>query len=86
MVIGTLPDRPQGLGIHTELFCQSHVDLIEAGCVTNTHKGLYEGVSVGTFALGDRRLYRLAGGEPRRSPCCRSRRSTPSRYWPGSGR
>jgi acyl-CoA hydrolase len=58
MVIGTLLADRKELGIHTEMFCQAHVDLIEAGCVTNTHKGLYDGVSVGTFALGESRLYR----------------------------
>jgi 4-hydroxybutyrate CoA-transferase len=40
------------------MFCQSHLDLIEAGSVTNAHKGLYDGVSVATFALGEQRLYR----------------------------
>ena len=58
MVIGRLLGSRRELGIHTELFCQSHMDLIEAGCVTNAHKGLYDGVSVGTFALGEDKLYR----------------------------
>jgi acyl-CoA hydrolase len=58
MVIGRLLAERKELGIHTELFCQSHVDLIEAGSVTNAHKGLHDGVSVGTFAIGPERLYR----------------------------
>ena len=58
MGIGRLLSARKELGIHTELFCQSHVDLIEAGSVTNTHKGLYNGVSVATFALGEEKLYR----------------------------
>jgi acyl-CoA hydrolase len=58
MVIGKLLSSRRELGIHTELFCQSHVDLIEAGCVTNAHKGLYDGLSVATFALGEDKLYR----------------------------
>src|SRR5207244_6872654 len=58
MVIGRLLSSRRELGIHTELFCQSHMDLIEAGCVTNAHKGLYDGVSVATFALGEEKLYR----------------------------
>jgi acyl-CoA hydrolase len=58
MVIGRLLAGRKELGIHTELFCQSHVDLIEAGSVTNAHKGLHDGVSVATFALGQERLYR----------------------------
>jgi acyl-CoA hydrolase len=58
MVIGRLLADRKELGIHSELFCDSHLDLIEAGSVTNVHKGLYDGVSVATFALGEQRLYR----------------------------
>ncbi len=64
MVIGRLLVDRKDLGIHTELFCQSHLDLIEAGSVTNAHKGLYDGVSVGTFALGEQRLYRWLAENP----------------------
>src|SRR5262249_43833198 len=58
MSIGKLLVGRKDLGIHSEMFCRSHLDLIEAGSVTNTHKGLYDGVSVATFALGDADLYR----------------------------
>jgi acyl-CoA hydrolase len=58
MVIGKLLRSRKNLGIHTEMFCQSHLDLIEAGSVSNDHKGVYDGVSVATFALGEQRLYR----------------------------
>src|SRR5437867_2685487 len=58
MSIGKLLVGRKDLGIHSEMFCQSHVDLIEAGSVTNAHKGLYDGVSVATFALGEEKLYR----------------------------
>ena len=64
MVIGRLLADRKDLGIHTELFCQSHLDLIEAGSVTNAHKGLYDGVSVATFALGEQRLYRWLEENP----------------------
>jgi 4-hydroxybutyrate CoA-transferase len=64
MVIGRLLAERKELGIHTEMFCQSHVDLIEAGSVSNAHKGLYDGFSVGTFALGERRLYRWLTDNP----------------------
>jgi 4-hydroxybutyrate CoA-transferase len=64
MVIGRLLADRKELGIHTELFCQSHVDLIEAGSVTNAHKGLHNGVSVATFALGEQRLYRWVKENP----------------------
>jgi acyl-CoA hydrolase len=62
MSIGRLLNARKELGIHTELFCQSHVDLIEAGSVTNAHKGLFDGVSVATFALGEEKLYRWLEG------------------------
>jgi len=58
MGVGRLLSTRKNLGIHSELFCQSHVDLIEAGSVTNANKGLYDGVSVATFALGEEKLYR----------------------------
>lgn len=58
MVIGKLLAQRRELGIHSEMFCRSHLDLIEAGSVSNAHKGLYDGVSVATFALGDDYLYR----------------------------
>jgi acyl-CoA hydrolase len=64
MVIGTLLTDRKGLGIHSEMFCQAHVDLIEAGSVTNAHKGLYDGISVATFALGEDRLYRWVNDNP----------------------
>ena len=64
MVIGRLLTDRKDLGIHSEMFCQAHVDLIEAGSVTNAHKGLYDGVSVATFALGEDRLYRWVNENP----------------------
>lgn len=57
MAIGHLLEERRELGIHTEMFCDAHIDLIEAGAVTNAHKGLYDGQSVATFALGSRRLH-----------------------------
>ena len=45
------------LGIHTELFTESMVDLIEAGVVTNLCKKLNTGKSVASFAWGSQRMY-----------------------------
>src|SRR5262249_39946529 len=64
MVIGTLLTDRKELGVHSEMFCQAHVDLIEAGSVTNSHKGLYDGVSIAPFALGEDRLYRWVADNP----------------------
>ena len=57
MTVGTLLCECTGLGIHTEMFCEAHIDLVEAGAVTNRHKGLYDGLSVATFGLGTTRLH-----------------------------
>jgi acyl-CoA hydrolase len=64
MSIGKLLCGRKDLGIHSEMFCRSHLELIEAGSVSNAHKGLYDGVSVATFALGDDRLYRWLDDNP----------------------
>ncbi|MBQ6899748.1 MAG: acetyl-CoA hydrolase [Firmicutes bacterium] len=45
------------LGIHTELFNQPMLDLIENGNVTNKHKGFMDGKTVYSFALGTEKLY-----------------------------
>jgi len=45
------------LGIHTEMFTESMIDLYECGAVTNRKKTLWPGKFVFTFALGSRRMY-----------------------------
>ena len=45
-----------GYGIHSEMFTNGLMKLHEAGKVTN-RKGLYDGVSVATFAAGSQALY-----------------------------
>ncbi len=45
------------LGIHTGVFTDSMIDLIEAGVVTGMKKSLNPGKAVHTCALGSRRLY-----------------------------
>ena len=47
------------LGIHTELFNQPMLALIENGNVTNKHKGFLDGKNVYAFALGNEKLYRF---------------------------
>jgi acyl-CoA hydrolase len=64
MTIGKLLAGRKDLGIHSEMFCRSHLDLIEAGSVSNAHTGIHKGVSVATFALGDDRLYRWLDDNP----------------------
>jgi acyl-CoA hydrolase len=47
----------QHLGIHTELISDGVMDLVERGVVTGVAKQLNRTKTVGTFALGSRRLY-----------------------------
>jgi acyl-CoA hydrolase len=44
-------------GIHSEMFTTGLMRLHRAGKVTNARKGIFEGFSVSTFALGSRELY-----------------------------
>jgi acyl-CoA hydrolase len=50
------------LGIHTEMFVDGMIDLIEAGKVTGRHKRTYKGKIVYTFAMGTRRCYDFLNG------------------------
>ena len=52
------------LGIHTEMFTEGMVELIEAGAVDNTQKTLYKGKTIATFALGSKRLYDFIDDNP----------------------
>lgn len=51
-----------GYGVHSEMFTTGLMRLHEAGKVTNTAKGVFDGVSVTTFALGIADLYRWLDG------------------------
>lgn len=52
------------LGIHTEMFVDGMVDLIEKGLVTNARKTLNPGKTVFTFTAGSRRTYDFLDGNP----------------------
>ena len=45
------------LGIHTEMFTDSIIDMIESGAVTGKRKALDRGKVVASFCLGTRKLY-----------------------------
>lgn len=62
--IGALPDAvllslkdKKNLGIHSEMFSDGVVDLVEAGVITNQCKTLHPGKFVANFIMGSRRLY-----------------------------
>ena len=52
------------LGIHSEMFNESMVDLIEAGVVNNSKKNLNPGKAIHCFAAGSSRLYEFMNRNP----------------------
>lgn len=52
------------LGIHTEMITDGMVDLMLSGAVNNSKKQLLPGKTLGTFALGTRRLYEFMHENP----------------------
>jgi acyl-CoA hydrolase len=52
------------LGIHTEMFTDSVVDLVEAGAITGNAKERNRGKIVTAFVLGTERLYRFMDDNP----------------------
>ena len=52
------------LGIHTEMFTDVVVDLVERGVVTGARKELNRGKIVSAFMLGTQRLYRFVHDNP----------------------
>lgn len=71
MGIGAIPDAVlgylgshKGLGIHTEMFSDGVVPLIEKGVITNEHKRVMPGKVVSTFVLGTRRVYDFVDDNP----------------------
>ena len=71
MGIGAIPDAvlrrlfdKHDLGVHTEMFSDSVVDLAEAGVVTNRRKHLHPGRIVTSFVMGTKRLYDYVDDNP----------------------
>jgi len=71
MGIGAIPDAvlqflydKKDLGIHTELFSDSVIDLVEAGVVTSARKTLHRGKIIAGFMLGTKRLYKWVHDNP----------------------
>ncbi len=62
--IGAIPDavglalrEKKHLGLHTELFTDSMVELIQCGAVDNSMKPIHTGKTVSAFAYGSKRMY-----------------------------
>jgi acyl-CoA hydrolase len=71
MGIGTIPNAVldalkdhKDLGIHTEMFADGIIPLVEKGVITGDKKKKYRGRIVGTFALGSQKLYDFMDDNP----------------------
>ena len=71
MGIGAIPDAvlarlfdKHELGIHTEMFSDRVIDLVEAGVVTNRRKKVHPGRIATAFVVGSRRLYDFVDDNP----------------------
>jgi 4-hydroxybutyrate CoA-transferase len=69
--IGAIPDavlkylfEKKDLGIHTELFSDGIIDLVEAGVLTNARKTLHQGKIIAGFIIGTKRLYDWVDDNP----------------------
>jgi acyl-CoA hydrolase len=71
MGIGAIPDAvlarltsKRDLGVHTEMFSDRLVDLIESGAVTNRFKAVHPGRTVTSFVIGSKRLFDFVNDNP----------------------
>ncbi len=71
MGIGAIPDAvlqrlfdKHDLGVHTEMFSDRVVDLVEAGVITNLRKQVHRGRITTSFVAGSRRLYDFVDDNP----------------------
>ncbi|MDX1418419.1 MAG: acetyl-CoA hydrolase/transferase C-terminal domain-containing protein [Rubricoccaceae bacterium] len=71
MGIGAIPDAVlaaltghRDLGVHTEMFSDGVIDLVERGVITGAQKRVHPGKLVSTFLMGSRRLYDFVDDNP----------------------
>lgn len=71
MGIGSIPDQVlknlgghKDLGIHTEMFSDGIIPLIESGVINNKYKAINVGRSVTGFMVGTKRLYDFVNDNP----------------------
>lgn len=71
MGIGAIPDAAlaclgnhRDLGVHTEMFSDGLIDLVEKGVITGVHKRKHPGVIVSGFVVGSRKLYDFVDDNP----------------------
>lgn len=71
MGIGGIPDAVlskltdhRDLGVHTEMFSDGLVDLVERGIVTGAYKTIHPGKIVATFVMGTEKVYKFIDDNP----------------------
>lgn len=71
MGIGAIPNavlaslsNHKELGVHTEMFSDGIIPLIERGVITNQHKKKYRNKTVTSFLLGTKALYKFVDDNP----------------------
>ena len=71
MGIGAIPDavlsclnNHKDLGVHTEMFSDGVIPLVEKGIITNKYKKKHRGKIVTSFAIGTRKLYDFIDDNP----------------------
>ncbi len=69
--IGAIPDAvlmflkdKKDLGIHSEMFSDGLIDLVELGVVNGSRKSIHKGELVATFLMGSQRLYDFVNHNP----------------------
>ncbi len=70
--IGAIPDavlasltHHRDLGVHTEMFSDGVIDLVERGVINGSRKKVHPGKLVSAFLLGTRRLYDFVDDNPK---------------------
>ncbi|MFY7728857.1 MAG: acetyl-CoA hydrolase/transferase family protein [Flavobacterium sp.] len=71
MGIGSIPNAAlaklknhKNLGLHTEMFSDGVIDLIESGVINCEQKGVLKGRALATFLIGSQRLYDFVDNNP----------------------
>ncbi len=71
MGIGSIPNAAltklnhhKNLGLHTEMFSDGVIDLIENDVINCNHKGIFRGRALATFLIGSKRLYDFVNDNP----------------------
>ena len=71
MGIGSIPNAAlsklnnhKNLGLHTEMFSDGVIDLIESDVINCNYKGIFRGRALATFLIGSQRLYDFVNDNP----------------------